>query len=93
VSPGNECGPTLFAQDGPGTTAMTATDQGAQPGLDSTAYPLAVSLIGQDALHRLAAVGLRVTGTCRCCGAPLVDPVSVARRLGPVCAARTERAA
>ena len=88
----NECGPGLFAQTGTGTTTTTSTRQDA-PSVDhSTPVPLAVSLIGEAALHRLFSAGYRVAGVCRCCGAALIDPASVARGLGPVCA-RTERAA
>ena len=88
----NECGPGLFAQTGTGTTTTTATRQSDQPALNITPVPLAVSLIGSAALHRLTSAGYRVAGVCRCCGAALIDPASVARGIGPVCA-RTERAA
>ena len=92
MSPGNGCGPDLFDQDEATFTTTTATDQSAQPAVNSTPVPLAVTIIGADALHRLNAAGYRVAGVCRCCGAPLVNVRSVARGLGPVCAARTERA-
>ena len=73
-------------------TATSTQLAAAQPSVDGR-RPLAVTIIGADALHRLVAAGYRVAGVCRCCGAPLVNVQSVARGLGPVCAARTERAA
>ncbi len=88
-----DAGPAQLHLDEAACTTRTTTDQGNGSTVDSTARPLAVTLIGADALHRLTAAGYKVAGICQCCGAPLVDPVSVARRLGPVCAARTERAA
>jgi hypothetical protein len=75
------------------TATETSTRQDAPSAPNGTSVPLAVSIIGADALHRLTAAGYRVSGVCRCCGAPLVNVTSVARGLGPVCAARTERAA
>jgi len=89
----DDAGPAQLHLDEAHCTAQTSTRLDALSALDSTVYPLAVNVIGADAMHRLTAAGYRVAGTCRCCGAPLVDPVSVARRLGPVCAARTESAA
>jgi hypothetical protein len=74
-------------------THRTRTRQDASSTPNSTPVPLAATIIGANALHRLTAAGYRVSGVCLCCGAPLVNPASVARRLGPVCAARTERAA
>lgn len=80
-------------QDEAFCTTRTSDTDAAEPTVNATAVPLAVTVIGAAALHRLTAAGYRVTGVCLCCGAPLVDPVSIARHLGPVCAARAERAA
>ena len=72
-------------------TTQTSTRQDAPSDRNGTAVPLAVTIIGADALHRLAAAGYRVAGVCRCCGAPLVNVTSVARGLGPVCSNRVMR--
>lgn len=53
-----------------------------------TARPRPVSLIGPKLLHDLVRNGYRITTTCRACGAPLVDPRSVAAGIGPVCGKR-----
>lgn len=93
MSPANECSPVLFHQDGATcTTTRIVPEQGNGSTADRSARPLPSSIIGAVALHRLAAAGYRVTGVCRRCGAPLQDPVSVARGLGPVCAVRARRA-
>lgn len=89
----DDAGPAQLHLDEATCTTTTATRQSAQSAENGTAVPLAVTILGPNALHDLARVGLRVVGVCRCCGAPLVNPASIARRLGPVCAARTERAA
>lgn len=41
-----------------------------------------------ETLHRLAVAGYRITTACVACGAPLVDPHSVAAGIGPVCGKR-----
>lgn len=91
MSPGHDGGPG--AHHARATATETSNLHAAKSTRNGTAVPLAVTIIGADALHRLAAAGYRVAGVCRCCGAPLVNVTSVARGLGPVCAARTGRAA
>lgn len=87
-TPENECGPDLFHEAGTETTT-TSTRQDAPSDTNVTAVPLGVSIIGADALHRLAAEGYRISTTCQSCGGALIAPKSVAARMGPVCAART----
>jgi len=65
-----------------------ATDQGASSTLDSTPRPTPRDYTDDATLHRLALAGYRITTACRSCGAPLVDPRSVANRFGPVCGKR-----
>ncbi len=66
----------------------SATRSSASSTVDSTAGVTPRALAGDDVLHRLALAGYRITTACRSCGAPLVDPCSVARQLGPVCGKR-----
>ena len=91
--PRNGCGPDAPNVEATCTALDTRTRQGDGSTINGTAVPLAVSIIGADALHRLTLAGYRVVGVCRCCGAPLVNVDSMARGLGPVCAARIARAA
>jgi len=89
MSPGRGRGPD--AANVRATATETSTRQDAPSVRNGTAVPLAVTIIGADALHRLTAAGHRVAGVCRCCGAPLVNVHSVARGLGPVCSKRVVR--
>jgi len=90
MSPGTGCGPGVTSSEATCTT-QTNTRQDAPSDRNGTAVPLAVTIIGADALHRLTLAGYRVAGVCRCCGAPLVNVDSVARGLGPVCSTRVVR--
>ena len=69
----------------------SATRSGASSTVDSTARVTPRALAGDDVLHRLALAGYRITTACRSCGAPLVDPSSVAAGVGPVCGKRVAK--
>lgn len=69
--------------------SRTASNHAAKPTSESTVRPLPSTLLGGAKLiHDLARNGYRIATTCRGCGAPLIDPRSVARQLGPVCSKR-----
>ncbi len=90
MSPRNGRGPDATNVRATATT-KTSNFHAAKSDHNGTTVPLAVTIIGADALHRLTAAGYRVAGVCRCCGAPLVNVTSVARGLGPVCSNRVMR--
>ena len=68
--------------------APVSTGVPARTGAQSTVRATPRAYADDATLHRLALAGYRITTACRSCGAPLVDPHSVAAGIGPVCAKR-----
>ena len=61
---------------------------GGRIGAQSTVRATPRAYADDATLHRLAVAGYRITTACAACGAPLVDPRSVAAGIGPVCGKR-----